>query len=1444
MKMPRPANKASLQALFASIFGLAAFCGVRAESVEVTDQLEYLFAPMESRYGTSTNYLSSRAVHCMAYLKGRIYIGGGDWNDNTGPVPIISILPGEKPTWTNEYSAGAEHIEAFKTFSDGRIWTRSTDPREGDANYGYFFAKFPSGAWKRCPLGMIDWNPAHTIIGGSAALYTHEWDFCDYQGSFYFTGFGVGGSDYWLKGDETFANKMYSVTSGQTNGYYNYTRITAESTSNRGVVSYTTEAGVNLERFMTLMPFDNGCIAVPAHWYESRKPSLNQCYYWGRNASSGKFERIDCDWSAFLDGHQAVDWELAGPNYGWWMYLRRATPFKGRVYYIVTPGISMNAPIGFFSATMDAEGAVSSKRHAFENGKAHVIDIAVVGGAMYVMSVRYDAADSIAHGIWKTTDGENFSQIAAFTTDQYVESFTYAKGCFYLGYGYAKLGSVGFSAATPETDKAGQIWRFSLPQDDDDGSDDGLDLSNAPWYWQELNVVEMFERGITGKGVKVGVVDAGCQNIVEDGTIHMSIDHHGGNTSASAAHGIQVCSVVKSDRFGIAPDAELYAYNGTGFVDDIKGIWWCFTNGCRVINFSGGYTPFDYTDDELAWGREQIRALLDKGAILIASGGNAPNETLTFPQDMDGVINIAGLKRDRTSANLNDNWAKDFAAFGSDVPLYTGSSGAVGTNSGTSFAAPMVSAICALYLQQNPDLTRDELYAILKSTAAKLEEARSRVSGWGLVQAAVIPSDYKRQAEIDAEKATWVKAEKLVLDLVGPVWNESSLWHEIKVYPGQSVTLKCHLEPATATDTNIYWYCGNTTDFNRIGSDNVLTIPSTTAVGRFLVYECRNLERESIGKVKVIVVSQGEETQLDETSSGDDSGDDSGGGSGGDSGDDSGDDSGGGSGGDSGDDSGDDSGGGSSGDSGSGSETPQNPETPAASTTNTVSSSAKAYIWNRDVTSGSIDSAECYLVGGSVPAAAPGADDEVVIDSLGVKLDVRLNGAFACKSLTLSNRAAVYGYASIAADTLVAGVGYSKLRCSSAEFGKFESAGFIGTIGVLSGKVRFADTSSLKQIGGVLPEFALAQDSDQSAANALYYTPYGICRLDENGYVVEYPTSEMHQGLLDAGQDDTVYVGEKTTLTEDVTINALHNASTIDLNGYTLTVKSGVIRNSKWGCGTITNGTLRSSEPIMYVDGVNNSNKRWFCKIVVDGDVDFNNPVLGAVSCGAVPDMSGNDELIGRIVGLSSCTFNATFNSQTAFWDFAANASIAYIADHWESCAVRALGGSGSVQPYGFGTKFYVGIQSESEAWNNMEFIVGNQGLLAVGSILYDGSRLGNLTFADPNSNIKGYQKLIFRSGGTLEVTVRSDGSATCLKTTGTSSYRTKISIEGGALVLREADRIRSGSWTVVNSIDPVEGEFSSVTDGYKLCYNQLQDDGTYSTIVTKRLRALYVSLR
>ena len=863
-------------AAFAALLTASA---TRAESVDATASLEYLFAPAEARWGTGTDdaTLLARAVHCLKYIDGRIYVGAGEWNNNSGPIPIVTILPGATPSWTNEYSAGSEQIEDFKKFSDGRVWTRATDAKEHDANYGFFFVRDPDGTWSK--TANVDWNPFHNLIGGSGnyGTYTHLWDFCEYKTNLYFTGFGIAGSPYWLKDDPMFSRQMGSVTTGYDDAYGSYRKLVDYSFTTNNVTGEVStnvnfETKQDLRRFVSIFPFENGCVVLTCLYYNTVAPELNDPTLWRLSEADGRFHEEATTWDAFFNGWQMSDGELrSGGHWGALVNVRRITPFRGRLYYIVTQNYVMGLPLGAFSATMDVNGAISSERLAFEDGLAHPIDFAAVGGSLYVMTVKRNSTSDIEHGIWKTRDGATFEKLATVRSDQYFESFTYAKGHFYLGYGRAKLGYSAYSRsdAQPTTDKAGQIWRFALPQADDDGSDDGpksyvptYDAAKA-WYLGELGVTNLLNAGITGRGVKVGVVDTGIGDIVTGTHTNLKCAAvHG--VPSGAPHGTGVEGIIASDTFGIAPECSLYAYEGTGFVDDINGLWWCLTNGCKVVNFSGGYTPFDYTESQLEWARQQIRTMIDDyGLILVAAGGNAPNETLSFPQDMEGVINVGGITRVLESAGLNDNWAKDFCAFGQNVPVFTSRSGATGVNGGSSFAAPMVTGIIALYLQQNPELTRDEIYGILKDACRKLAEGRSKVYGFGLVQAATLPANYKTQAQIDAEKAAYVKTTKLELVNNGLVWNAQYSRYEIKIYPGETRKLRCRLSPANASNKNAYWYCGNMPTFNPIGLDQVLTVPATTATGRFLVYECRNAEREVIGRLRVDVVAKGQESAPD-----------------------------------------------------------------------------------------------------------------------------------------------------------------------------------------------------------------------------------------------------------------------------------------------------------------------------------------------------------------------------------------------------------------------------------------------------------------------------------------------------------------------------------------------------------------------------------------------------
>ena len=394
------------------------------------------------------------------------------------------------------------------------------------------------------------------------------------------------------------------------------------------------------------------------------------------------------------------------------------------------------------------------------------------------------------------------------------------------------------------------------------------------WYLGELGVTNLLNAGITGKGVRVGVIDFGVGDIVTGSHTNVHCVAKAGK-SRKAMHGPAVEGIIASDVYGIAPECELYVYDdGDGTVDDlIAGFVWCASNGCRVINYSGAVhrfsrgvidLPKEAAVAKLEELRVAVRAAMDAGCIVVAAGGNAPNETLTCPQDVEGVINIGGITRSRQSAGLNDNWSKDFCTFGKDVPLFFSRSGATGTQSGSSFAAPMATGIIALLLQQEPSLTRDEIYGILETTSLKLAEGRSKIYGFGLLQATRVPANYRRQAELDAARAAFVRTTSAKLLNTGLVWNDERGWYEVKMCPGESRTLQYRISPENATDRNLYWYCGNMPTFSPILLNQVLTIPATTEPGEFLVYDARNDAREIVCRLRVDVVVRGGENDADD----------------------------------------------------------------------------------------------------------------------------------------------------------------------------------------------------------------------------------------------------------------------------------------------------------------------------------------------------------------------------------------------------------------------------------------------------------------------------------------------------------------------------------------------------------------------------------------------------
>lgn len=106
-----------------------------------------------------------------------------------------------------------------------------------------------------------------------------------------------------------------------------------------------------------------------------------------------------------------------------------------------------------------------------------------------------------------------------------------------------------------------------------------------------------------------------------------------------------------------------------------------------------------------------IRRLIDRGVAIVAAVGNeGPAAAPLFPAGYPGVIGVTAVDRDRAIYRWANRGAQvDFAATGVDVAV-AGTGGGFDTESGTSLAAPVVSARLACALARAPlDTALNEL---------------------------------------------------------------------------------------------------------------------------------------------------------------------------------------------------------------------------------------------------------------------------------------------------------------------------------------------------------------------------------------------------------------------------------------------------------------------------------------------------------------------------------------------------------------------------------------------------------------------------------------------------------------------------------------------------------------------------------------------------------------
>jgi subtilisin family serine protease len=293
----------------------------------------------------------------------------------------------------------------------------------------------------------------------------------------------------------------------------------------------------------------------------------------------------------------------------------------------------------------------------------------------------------------------------------------------------------------------------------------------------QIRVDRLHERGLTGHGVRVLVLDTGYQ-VDHSAVDHLDVVATRDFVNGDADVGIDDGEALDQDRHGTgvvgtmaglepgrlvgaAPHVSVLLAktevvgSETRVEEDnfVAALEWGEALGADVMTASLGYRTFYDEPDTFAYAPEDLdgdtavttRAVDDlvaMGVVAISSAGNDGDEpqTLLTPADADSGLAVAAVDSNGIATwfssrgpTADGRIKPDLAARGLRV-VWADTWLGVGLASGTSLAAPLVAGASALLLQAHPAWGPGEVAAALRATASRSSDPDNTL-GWGIVDA-------------------------------------------------------------------------------------------------------------------------------------------------------------------------------------------------------------------------------------------------------------------------------------------------------------------------------------------------------------------------------------------------------------------------------------------------------------------------------------------------------------------------------------------------------------------------------------------------------------------------------------------------------------------------------------------------------------------------------------
>ena len=281
----------------------------------------------------------------------------------------------------------------------------------------------------------------------------------------------------------------------------------------------------------------------------------------------------------------------------------------------------------------------------------------------------------------------------------------------------------------------------------------------------QVNADDVQKMHFDGKGTTIAVIDSGvqCSHPELAGSCESGWDFVNNDSDASDdnGHGTHVAGIITANGLsphakGAAPKATVKAYkvlraDGGGFFSDIIEAIYAAADSPEVDVLSmslGTLPPYLWKNSDCDNASPEMTAAVNyallKGKVVVAAAGNSGSAGVSLPGCISNVLTVGAVdSKDRIASFSGRGFAmKEHGVTAPGVAIYsTWIGGGYATESGTSMATPLVSALVALVKQKNssttPQLVRNLFFSKSKDLgkrSADIDYGNGRVDAVACVK--------------------------------------------------------------------------------------------------------------------------------------------------------------------------------------------------------------------------------------------------------------------------------------------------------------------------------------------------------------------------------------------------------------------------------------------------------------------------------------------------------------------------------------------------------------------------------------------------------------------------------------------------------------------------------------------------------------------------------------